>query len=308
MGGAAGSRRARCSSSCARGLLARPELARALAGDVAEGAPERAQALQPVWNAISVIGQVGVAQQRRRPLDAPREQVAVRRHAEGLLERSREVGLGDAAHARQPPDRPLLVRGGVHPVLRAQQAAQQLGVLEVGRGVRFHSIGLALSSRSLLPAPALRSSATSCSTWVSGLVSPLGRGGGHLRRSPARSAARRGGRATARAALAARSRRSAGGRSVRAARSRRPRAPPWRLDGEAAALEEVGVRLVDPAVEAQHDVRIADVLDDRGGLAARRARRAARSTAARPTAMPSTGSSSASTPRSNSKRRSGLRV
>lgn len=39
------------------------------------------------------------------------------------------MGLGDAAHARQPPDGPLLVRGGVHPVLRAQQAPQQLGVL-----------------------------------------------------------------------------------------------------------------------------------------------------------------------------------
>ena len=58
---------------------------------------------QPVCEGDLGDGQVGVAQQRRRPLDAPREQVAVRRDAEGLLERSREVGLGDAAHARQPP-------------------------------------------------------------------------------------------------------------------------------------------------------------------------------------------------------------
>ena len=74
-------------------------------------------------------GQVRVAQQRRGPLDSTREQVPVRRDAESVLERSREVGLGHAAHARQPPDGPLLVRRGVHPVLRAQQAAQQLGIL-----------------------------------------------------------------------------------------------------------------------------------------------------------------------------------
>ena len=37
--------------------------------------------------------------------------------------------LGDVAYARQPRDGPLLVRGGVHPVLRAQQAAQQRRVL-----------------------------------------------------------------------------------------------------------------------------------------------------------------------------------
>ena len=51
------------------------------------------------------------------------------RQAEGILERAREVRLGDAAHAREPFDRPLLVRGGIHAVFRAQQPAQQLGVL-----------------------------------------------------------------------------------------------------------------------------------------------------------------------------------
>ena len=111
------------------GLLARPELTRALAGDVAERAPERAQAAPARLEGDLRDGQVGVAEQRRGPLDSPREQVPVRRDAEGLLEGPREVGLGDAAHARQPPDGPLLVRGGVHAVLRAQQAPQQLGVL-----------------------------------------------------------------------------------------------------------------------------------------------------------------------------------
>jgi hypothetical protein len=111
------------------GPPARPHGARALAGDVAEGAPERAQALPARLEGDLGDRQVGVAQQCGRPLDAPREQVAVRRHAEGLLERSREVGRGDAAHARQPWHRPGFVRGGVHAVFCAQQAAQQLGVL-----------------------------------------------------------------------------------------------------------------------------------------------------------------------------------
>ena len=53
----------------------------------------------------------------------------MRRDAEGLLERPREVRLGHAAHPREAPDGPLLVRGGVHPILRAEQAAQQLRVL-----------------------------------------------------------------------------------------------------------------------------------------------------------------------------------
>jgi hypothetical protein len=46
----------------------------------------------------------------------------MRRDAEGILERLREVSLGDGAHARQPPDGPILMRGGIHPVLRAEQA------------------------------------------------------------------------------------------------------------------------------------------------------------------------------------------
>ena len=56
----------------------------------------------------------------------------MRRDAESLLERAREVSLGNMTDTRQPPDGPVLVRGGVHPVLRTQQAAQQLGVLACG--------------------------------------------------------------------------------------------------------------------------------------------------------------------------------
>jgi len=111
------------------GPLARAHRARALAGDVVEGATEGAEALPARVERDLGDGHVRVAQQRHRALDAPREQVAVRGQPERLLERAREVRLGDAAHAGQAPDRPLLVRGRVHAVLRAQQTAQELGVL-----------------------------------------------------------------------------------------------------------------------------------------------------------------------------------
>lgn len=98
--------------------------ARALARDVAERASERAEA--PPSRSESDLGdrQVRIAEQRRRAFDASREQVAVRRHAERLLERSREVSGGDATHTRESPHGPLLVRSGVHAILRPQQAAQ----------------------------------------------------------------------------------------------------------------------------------------------------------------------------------------
>jgi hypothetical protein len=112
-----------------RGPRPCPDHARTLAGDVAEGTSERSQTFPARVEGNLGDGPIGVAEQRRSPLDAPREQVAMRRYAEGLLERSREMGLGDSAHSCQPLHRPVLVRGGVHSVLRAQKAAQQLGVL-----------------------------------------------------------------------------------------------------------------------------------------------------------------------------------
>lgn len=118
-------RRAHVAPGHAAQLVRRPPLtcpdrARALTGDVTKGAPEGAEALPARLKSDLGDREVGVPKQRRRPLDAPREQVPVRRDAEGLLEGTREVGLGDTAHPRQSPDRPLLVRGGVHPVLGAQ--------------------------------------------------------------------------------------------------------------------------------------------------------------------------------------------
>ena len=111
------------------GLFTCPDCAGTLARNVAEGAAERTQAAPARLKGDLGDGQVGLAKQRRRPLDPPREQVPVRRDAEGLLERAREMSLGHAAHARQPIDGPLFMRSGVHPILGAQQAAQQLGVL-----------------------------------------------------------------------------------------------------------------------------------------------------------------------------------
>ena len=110
-------------------LLTHPNSTGVLTDDVTECAPERAQAVPARLERDLGDGQIRIAEQRSGPLDAPREQVPVRRDAEGLLEGSCEMSLRGAAHARQPPDGPLLVRGGIHPVLGAQQAPQQLGIL-----------------------------------------------------------------------------------------------------------------------------------------------------------------------------------
>jgi hypothetical protein len=121
-----------------RGPPARAERPWVLASDVAKDAPERTEAPPACLECDLRDGQISVAKQRRRPLDAPRQQVPMRRHAEGLHERSCEVGRRDAADARQPLDRPALVRAGVHPVLRAQQAAQQPRILARGVSARLN--------------------------------------------------------------------------------------------------------------------------------------------------------------------------
>jgi len=100
--------------------------ARTAAGNVAEDAPEGAEAAPAGIEGNVGDGPVGIAQQCHRPFDAAREQVAMRRHAEGLPEGAREVRRRHAAHARQPRYRPVLLRGRVHAVPGAQQAAQQI--------------------------------------------------------------------------------------------------------------------------------------------------------------------------------------
>lgn len=62
-----------------------------LAGDVAKDPPEGAEAPPARTEGDFGDRQIGVAQQRRRPLDAAREQIAVRWDAEGLAERAREM-------------------------------------------------------------------------------------------------------------------------------------------------------------------------------------------------------------------------
>jgi len=67
----------------------------------------------------------------------------MRWNAESFFERTREVGFGDAAHARQPPHRPLLLRGRIYPVPGTQQAAQEIGVLVDGHHGRGFYTALA---------------------------------------------------------------------------------------------------------------------------------------------------------------------
>ena len=74
-----------------RSPRARANRARAFTGDVAEGAAESPKALPPRLEGNLGDGQFGVPKQRRGPLDAPREQVPMRRHPEGVLERPREM-------------------------------------------------------------------------------------------------------------------------------------------------------------------------------------------------------------------------
>ena len=116
-----------------------PDRARALAGDVAERAAERAEAAPPGFERDVGDRPIGVAEQRGGALDAAREQIAVRREAECLFERAREVRLRYAADFRKASHGPFLVRGAVHAVLRAQQAAQQLGVLAHARMLAYRA-------------------------------------------------------------------------------------------------------------------------------------------------------------------------
>ena len=69
-----------------RGACALPDRARVLAVDIAEDAPEGAEAMPTRLEGDLGDREVAVAQQRRGSLDTPREQVAVRWDAESFLE------------------------------------------------------------------------------------------------------------------------------------------------------------------------------------------------------------------------------
>jgi len=73
--------------------LVRSNHAGALTDDVAECASERAETLPSGLKSDIGDRKVGIAEQRRRPLDAPAQEVAMWRGAERFFERSREMGF-----------------------------------------------------------------------------------------------------------------------------------------------------------------------------------------------------------------------
>jgi hypothetical protein len=99
--------------------------ARTCARDVMKDAAEGTQTLPASPECDLGNGQIRIAQQCHGALDAAREQVAMRRNAEGLPERTREVRRRYATHPRKPLHRPVLVRLRIHAIPGAQQAAQQ---------------------------------------------------------------------------------------------------------------------------------------------------------------------------------------
>src|SRR4051794_20048555 len=106
-------------------LLAAAKGARAFAGYVMEDAAKGAEAVPAGLESDVHDWQVGIPEQSLGALDPTSQQIAVRRQPEGLLERTGEMRLRNAAYSGEARDRPLLVRGRVHAVLGAQQTAQQ---------------------------------------------------------------------------------------------------------------------------------------------------------------------------------------
>lgn len=102
-----------------------------VAGHVTERATEGAQAAPARVEGNLADGHLRVPEQGAGPLDAAREQVAMRRQSEGFLELAREVRGRNMAHLRQARDGPFLVRRPVHAVLRPQQAAKECWILGV---------------------------------------------------------------------------------------------------------------------------------------------------------------------------------
>ena len=92
-----------------RGSFTLAQFTRAFASDVTERSAKRSQAFPTRLERDVGDGKLRVPKQRRGALDSTREQVAMRRHPESILERAREVSFGNVTHASQPVDRPLLV-------------------------------------------------------------------------------------------------------------------------------------------------------------------------------------------------------
>ena len=116
--------------------LAPTKLARALAGHVAKDTAESPETGPTGSQRDLGDRQIGIAQQGARLLDPPREQVAVWRDPERVLERTGEVRLRDAAYVGKPGHRPRLVRGGVDSILGSQEPAQQEWILAPRASIR----------------------------------------------------------------------------------------------------------------------------------------------------------------------------
>lgn len=104
--------------------LACSEISGGLASDVVKDAPKAAKALPASLERDLRNGQVGVAEQSNGSLDTTCEQVTVRRDAESVFERAREVCLRDSAHLRQPVNGPFLMGRAIHSIFSAQQSSQ----------------------------------------------------------------------------------------------------------------------------------------------------------------------------------------
>jgi len=106
-----------------------PDVPRAVTRHFSEGATEGAKAVPARVERDLADGHLRVPEQRAGPFDAPREQIAMRRQAEGLLELPRKVRCGYVAHLRQARHGPFFIGSLVHAVLRAQQAAKECWIL-----------------------------------------------------------------------------------------------------------------------------------------------------------------------------------
>ena len=102
----------------------------------------------PTEKQMSATRAVGVAQQRRGPLEAPGQQVGVRRLAERAPELAAEVRARQAGRAGQVVDAERLEVAGVGEVLGAQQVAggrderhrARLGAHAEGAGTTSQSV------------------------------------------------------------------------------------------------------------------------------------------------------------------------
>ena len=107
------------------GMFPGAKRARRFSSNVSKDPAECAEAVPAGLESDLDDRKLGVAKEGRCSFDPAGQEITVRRQTEGFLEGSCEMRLRDTAHGGQTPDWPLLVKGGVHFVLRAKEPAQQ---------------------------------------------------------------------------------------------------------------------------------------------------------------------------------------